>query len=144
MRWSNVPIPEGHVAALALGLGLHWLWPRRLFRSVWPARILGWPLLLLSGSGIAWAVSAARDTDLSRPSELVIAGPYRFSRNPMYVAWTVLYVACAMLVNTRWPLLLLPALLTHLHHVAVLREERMLEDAHGDEYRRYRRRVRRY
>jgi protein-S-isoprenylcysteine O-methyltransferase Ste14 len=101
--------------------------------------------LLLAGSmGTAWAVSAAGDVDLSRPSQLVAAGPYRFSRNPMYIAWTVLYIAAAILVNTRWPLLLMPALLTHMHYYVVLREERFLEQAHGDEYQRYRRRVRRY
>jgi protein-S-isoprenylcysteine O-methyltransferase Ste14 len=50
----------------------------------------------------AWAVSAAGDVDLSRPSQLVAAGPYRFCGNPMYIAWTVLYIATAILVNTRW------------------------------------------
>jgi protein-S-isoprenylcysteine O-methyltransferase Ste14 len=144
MRWSNIPLPEGHLACLALALGLHRLFPRRLFRSARPARALGWPLLLLSVLGAAWAVSAAQNVSLERPARLVLAGPYRYSRNPMYVAWTGLYVAAALLANSRWPLLLFPALAAHLHYCVILREEQALAAAFGDEYRRYRDRIRRY
>jgi protein-S-isoprenylcysteine O-methyltransferase Ste14 len=144
MRWSNIPVPEGHLTSLMVGVALQLLFPRRLFRSVWFTRALGWLMLLAGSLGVGWAVSAAREVDLNRPSQLVVAGPYRFSRNPMYIAWTVLYIATAILVNTRWPLLLLPALLTHMHYFVVLREERFLEQAHGDQYRLYCHRVRRY
>lgn len=92
---------------------------------------------------MAWAVRAAGDVEVADPAALVRAGPYAFSRNPMYAGWTLLYVGFAFLANALWPLLFLPAVASATHR-AVLREERSLERAFGDEYRSYRRDVGRY
>jgi hypothetical protein len=59
----------------------------------------------------ASAVRAAAGVDLERPDQLVDSGPYAFSRNPMYLAWTLGYVEVALVAGTAWPLLLLPAVL---------------------------------
>ncbi len=144
VRLSNVPLPEGHLAFLALGSGLHWLFPRPLFRSAWPKHVFGWPLLFFGALGVAWAVAAAQAVNLARPNRLVTAGPYQFSRNPMYVAWTMLYLAAALLANNRWLLLSLPGLVTLTHYFVIRREEQSLEQAFGAAYRRYRAQVRRY
>jgi protein-S-isoprenylcysteine O-methyltransferase Ste14 len=88
-------------------------------------------------------VRAAADVDLERPDQLVDNGPYAYSRNPMYVAWTVGYVGIALVAGTAWPLLLLPAVLV-VTQVAVLREERSLERRFGAAYRSYKTSVRRY
>ena len=77
-------------------------------------------------------------------SRLVTAGPYRFTRNPMYLGITLAYAGLALLIDTAWPLLLLPAVLALLMVVVVRREERYLERAFGDAYRAYRDRVRRW
>lgn len=77
-------------------------------------------------------------------SRLVTTGPYRFSRNPMYVGLTLTYVGLALLIDTAWPLFLLPVVVTLLMIVVVRREERYLDRAFGDDYRAYRRRVRRW
>jgi protein-S-isoprenylcysteine O-methyltransferase Ste14 len=61
----------------------------------------------------------------------------------MYVAWTLIYVGVAFVVNTTWPLVLLPAVLL-LTHRTVLREEGDQERRFGAEYRDYKDRVRRY
>jgi protein-S-isoprenylcysteine O-methyltransferase Ste14 len=90
----------------------------------------GWPLLLAGLWLGASAVRAAVGVDLERPDQLVDSGPYAFSRNPMYVAWTLGYVGVALVAGTAWPLLLLPAVLV-LTHVVVKREERCLERRFG-------------
>jgi protein-S-isoprenylcysteine O-methyltransferase Ste14 len=61
----------------------------------------------------------------------------------MYVAWTLIYLGVSLTLNTVWLLSLLP-LLAVLIHREVKREEHWLVEAFGDEYRTYRRRVRRY
>ncbi len=75
--------------------------------------------------------------------QLVTWGPYRFSRNPMYVGLTVAYVGLATLVNQAWPLVLLPAVLWGVTAV-IAREERYLRNAFGEAYGAYCRRTRRW
>lgn len=77
-------------------------------------------------------------------SRLVTSGPYRFTRNPMYVGLTLTYVGLALLIDTAWPLFVLPLVLVLLVVVVVRREERYLERAFGEAYRSYRHRVRRW
>ena len=142
-RWDNVPLPEPHLVGILLSAALHlarpWRLPgsRRLYSGV------GWTLV---GAGVAisaWAVRAASDVDLERPSALVSTGPYAISRNPMYVSWTSLYVGGALITRKSWMLLSLPLVGGIIHRV-VLREEHALEGAFGEEYFRYRKLVRRY
>lgn len=75
---------------------------------------------------------------------LVEYGPYRFSRNPMYVGLTVAYLGLAIEINAVWPILMLPVVLAALVRFVIRREERHLEQVFGDEYRDYRARVRRF
>jgi protein-S-isoprenylcysteine O-methyltransferase Ste14 len=77
-------------------------------------------------------------------SHLVASGPYRFSRNPMYVGLSVLYLGLALLFNVVWPIVLLPLVVFALYHLVIRREERYLADAFGDAYAAYRQRVRRW
>jgi protein-S-isoprenylcysteine O-methyltransferase Ste14 len=142
-RWANVPLPETFLVGLGAGLLLQVVAPWRL---PWPARAehaVGWPLLLAGLGLAAWAVRAAAGVDLQRPRQLVLRGPYAFSRNPMYVAATVAYAGIALVANATWPLLLLPGVLLATHVVAV-REERFLEGRFGAAYRSYKTSVRRY
>ena len=77
-------------------------------------------------------------------SRIVDTGPYRFTRNPMYTGFTIVYVAIAWAINTGWPLLLLPLVLIALYYLVVRREERYLLGAFGPEYESYKQRVRRW
>ena len=76
--------------------------------------------------------------------ELIFQGPYRFTRNPMYVGMTLLTIGLGVALNNLWmSLFALPALLV-VHAIAVLPEERYLSEKFGDGYRTYLTRVRRY
>jgi protein-S-isoprenylcysteine O-methyltransferase Ste14 len=142
-RWGNIPIPEAHLVGLGTGILLQVLTPRSLPWPAWIGPEAGWPLLLAGMWLGAWAVRAAARVDLERPNQLVDSGPYAFSRNPMYVAWTLGYAGVALVTGTAWPLLLLPVVLV-VTHLVVLREELSLERRFGDAYRSYKASVRRY
>lgn len=75
---------------------------------------------------------------------VVSSGPYRVSRNPMYVGATMTYVGVALMYNLLWPLLLLPGVIWMMQWAVIAREEEYLERKFGLAYQRYRHRVRRW
>jgi protein-S-isoprenylcysteine O-methyltransferase Ste14 len=76
--------------------------------------------------------------------ELIFSGPYRFTRNPMYLGMTVIILGLGLALDILWiSLFAAPALLV-VHFIAVLPEERYLSEKFGDSYREYLTRVRRY
>ena len=75
---------------------------------------------------------------------MVTDGPYRYSRNPLYLRVTLLYLGFAFLVNDVWLLAVLPLVLIVLYVGVIRREERYLEAKFGDEYRAYKATVRRW
>lgn len=75
---------------------------------------------------------------------LVRTGPYRFSRNPMYIALILLFTAFAILSGSISLNILIPVLVISLHFGVVLPEEYYLLNRFGDEYRDYCRNVRRW
>jgi protein-S-isoprenylcysteine O-methyltransferase Ste14 len=142
-RWGNIPIPKAHLVGLGTGILLQVVTPWSLPWPAWIRHGGGWPLILAGLWLGGWAVRAAAGVHLERPYRLVDRGPYAFSRNPMYLAWTAGYVGVALVAGTAWPLLLLPVVLVATQ-VVVLWEERSLERRFGDVYRGYRTSVRRY
>jgi protein-S-isoprenylcysteine O-methyltransferase Ste14 len=71
-------------------------------------------------------------------------GPYRFTRNPMYLGMTVAYVGFTLVFNTAWPLVLLLLVMIGMHRFVIRVEEAYLTELFGQEYAEYRRRVRRW
>ena len=80
-----------------------------------------------------------------RPArQLVTFGPYRFSRNPMFVGFSAIYVGLAVLLNMVWPLAVLPLVIAVLTLTVIRHEERYMATEFGDPYQTYCRRVRRW
>jgi protein-S-isoprenylcysteine O-methyltransferase Ste14 len=80
-----------------------------------------------------------------KPSpSLIVQGPYRFSRNPMYASMLLLQMALGVAFDNPWIVLLSAPALMAVHYLAVLPEERYLQEKFGEEYRLYASRVRRY
>jgi protein-S-isoprenylcysteine O-methyltransferase Ste14 len=136
-------VPEAHIVSIVLGALLHLARP-------WPVGLRRGPRLafgaVCGASGIllaGWATSAAGWVNIEDPDRVLVAGPYRFTRNPMYLGWALLHLGSALLANSRWMLLSLPLVLRWMHS-EVRREERALESRFGGEYRRYALRVPRY
>lgn len=75
---------------------------------------------------------------------LVTSGPYRFTRNPMYVGLSVAYIGEAAILHHIAPLVLLPLTIAYLNGVVIPVEEQRLAALFGAEYERYKTRVRRW
>jgi protein-S-isoprenylcysteine O-methyltransferase Ste14 len=117
--------------------------PWNLPGPAWAHHAVGCPLVAAGVALAVWAVAAAGAVDLAAPNRVVAGGPYAHSRNPMYVAWTFVYVGVSLVLGSAWPLVLLPAVLA-ITHREVLREERRLAASLGPEFTQYRETVRRY
>jgi len=75
---------------------------------------------------------------------LVTDGLFRFSRNPIYVSDTLIYVGLSLALNAWWALALTLALVWMMQVGVIAREEEYLERKFGDDYFRYKRQVRRW
>jgi protein-S-isoprenylcysteine O-methyltransferase Ste14 len=143
-KWSNVPLPEAHLAGLIAGILLNALCPRRISRRRLARGALG-SLSMLGGAGLAaWSVLEASDISIGSPDRLLTTGPYAITRNPMYLAWSAITLGVAFLLNTVWLLLLMPLVLLYVHLVDVKREEKELAARFHQEYAAYRAKVPRY
>lgn len=106
------------VAGAVLGLGL-------------------WPVVLFRRSGeneVPWTPTNA----------IVEHGPYRLTRNPMYLMMVLACIGIAIILWNAWILILTPACALILNQFAIKPEEAYLERAFGESYRAYKRRVRRW
>jgi protein-S-isoprenylcysteine O-methyltransferase Ste14 len=117
--------------------------PRKL------ARCLGLPLLGGGALLLGWFERAMRQADTPtspyKPVEhIATEGPFRYTRNPGYLAMTLIYAGIASLANALWANLLLPASLLVIQHGVIEREERYLEGKFGEEYLSYKAQVRRW
>jgi protein-S-isoprenylcysteine O-methyltransferase Ste14 len=80
-----------------------------------------------------------------RPANaLVTSGPYRITRNPMYVSFVLLYIGVTLWLNTWWPALVLPLVILVIDRAVIRNEERYLASAFPNEYAEYRANVRRW
>lgn len=77
-------------------------------------------------------------------SALCTGGPFRFSRNPIYVGDWCFLIGAAVWLRTAWPLVFAPLIWASLRYAVIRHEEAHLEARFGEEYRRYKARVRRW
>jgi protein-S-isoprenylcysteine O-methyltransferase Ste14 len=117
--------------------------PRRV------ARTLGWPLLAC-GLGVGFLGTremrrAETNVDPYKPvTTLVTGGPFRFTRNPLYLSMTLIYGGISALANALPAVLLLLIVLRLMQRGVIEREERYLESKFGDEYIEYKGKVPRW
>jgi protein-S-isoprenylcysteine O-methyltransferase Ste14 len=80
----------------------------------------------------------------SPTTALVTTGPYRISRNPIYLGFTLVAAGIAMAARSGWTLLLVPMVVGAIDRLVITREQRDLAARYGQEYQRYRARTRRW
>jgi len=143
-----VPPPLIYVAFFLAGLGVQRYAPAPSL-PVAMGRVVGGGLVLLCLLLSTWSFRRFWSSGTSivpvRPTTaLVIEGPYRFTRNPMYLGLLFLYAGIACWFGLVWALLLAPVLVWVVGVSVIRREERYLTRKFGDEYRRYQAHVRRW
>jgi len=142
------PPPVLYGAALIIASALHWFWPLPIFR----ASVVRWLGIAVVALGLALVLqvfrtmrAAGTNVDPRRPTTAIVTtGLFRFSRNPIYVGLTLMYLGLTLAFNTWWGLVLLGPLLLTMHRGVILREERYLEQTFSEPYRQYCSMVRRY
>ena len=145
----HVPVPWIYVLTYLAGVGLELLRPVRS-RSAPAGVAIAGALLFLAGAVIAgWSLLIfhrhGTTTVPGRTSaKLVTWGPYRFTRNPMYVGLALAYLGETGILKQAWPAVLLPLTLAYVNGIVIPVEEGRLEEAFGDDYDRYRSRVHRW
>jgi len=101
-------------------------------------------LLLMAWGFIVFFRAGTPVVPVRPASRLVTEGPFRFTRNPMYLGLTAAYVGLAIVLNFAWPIVLLPLVLIVLRALVVSREEAHLRRRFGGEYAEYCANVRRW
>ena len=137
------------LSAVLTGLMLHALWPREIPLAAGLAWI-GVPLFI--GLGFTIIALSCREFARARTSirpdrganALIRTGPFRWSRNPLYLAVSLLIVGIGVWVNSLWVLLMLLPLVLVMSRAVIAREERYLEHKFGQVYVDYKQSVRRW
>lgn len=103
-----------------------------------PSAILGiWSLFEF------WNANTTLRPDKSS-SFLVVIGPYRITRNPMYLSLTLLYIGLGFLLSIAWAFFFLPVIIFIMNSYVIRREELYLETRFGEQYCLYKNQVRRW
>ena len=142
------PPPLIYAAGLVAGLLANRRRPTPFLPRVL-SKMLGWPLVAGGLSLGLWGFREMRragtNVDPYHPTTAIVeGGPYGFTRNPLYVGMTLVYAGISARANALPAALLLPVVLHLVDRAVIEREERYLEGKFGEEYLRYKGRVRRW
>jgi len=141
--------PAPYAAAMLAG----WWLDRRFLPLGWDdgaaSRPLGWVWLVAGLAMMAWTFwTFRRHRTTVNPyraaSTLCTSGPFRFSRNPIYLGDWFILIGIALLLNSMWPLAFAPLIWAMLRFGVIQHEEVHLEAKFGDAYREYKTQVRRW
>ena len=149
----NIPVPWVFVLVYFMGVGIQHLLPLALFprKPFWSHLfyVVGITLTVLGSLLAGWCLKIFRNArtttvPFKTPSQLITRGPYTFSRNPMYVSLTMIYIGEAFIFKAGWSLTLLLSVLAYLNWVVIPVEEKRLAVTFSRDYAAYCSRVRRW
>ena len=140
--------PFVYLSAILAGVALDFIRPLRLLPDEVGA-LIGLPIavaaLVLFVLSVRRFTAAGTPVPANRPTTAIVrSGPYRWSRNPIYVAFSMLQLGIASWLNSAWVLGTLAVALGLMTWVVIPREERYLERKFGSEYLEYKAKVRRW
>jgi len=141
--------PIAWALAALVGLTLQWVVSLPFMPASVPAGWIGGIVFVLALALFAWAIATMTRAGSNVPTNLptttiVETGPYRFTRNPIYLGMFLGLVGLAIAFDSLWLLVMLVPFSLAIRYGVVAREEAYLERKFGDAYRQYRARVRRW
>ena len=144
----KVPPPLIYMLGLLVGVGIEQLVPTPNLPGPVALAAAGVGIaasLYLDGGATRNFLRAGTRMEPWKPSSvLVTTGPYRFTRNPMYVGMACLYLGASLAFGYLWSAALLPVVLLVIDRAVIAREERYLTRRFGEPYLKYREQVRRW
>lgn len=140
--------PLVYLSSVVAGTVLDVVWPLPFFPRVL-ALPVGSSLVVIAMALFSYSVRQLRAAGTpvpgNRPTTVIVrTGPYRFGRNPIYLAFSLLHLGIAIWVNSLWLIATLIAAVALMALVVIPREERYLERRFGAEYLDYKASVRRW
>lgn len=152
MSARGAPVKVLPPVLFAVPFALSWLvhrrWPEPIGLGA-PGRVAG-ALVVLAGLGVMlWAYREFRRRGTTvipwrAVSALATTGPYRISRNPIYLGDALIYLGASLILDSWWPLPWVPPIMALTYRVAIRHEEAYLSRHFGRAYAEYRLRVRRW
>ena len=141
--------PLAWALAVVTGFVLDWLEPVAFVPEDWPAGLLGAVVFVLALALGVWALDtmtrAGTNVPTNRPTTTIVeGGPYRFTRNPIYMGMFGGLIGLGIAFDNLWLTLMLVPFALVIRYGVVAREEVYLERKFGQAYRDYRKRVRRW
>src|SRR3989304_5249965 len=138
--------PLIYLYSILIGLTLQFVWPLKVLPAPLEATVGGSLILVaivLFTLSVREFLAAGTAIQTHRPTTTILrTGPYRFSRNPVYLSFTLLCIGIGVWVNSAWLLGLLIPTLVVISYGVIAWEERNLGQKFGDEYLRYKASVR--
>ena len=148
---ANVAVrpPIAWALAFVAGLGVDWLYPLRFIPVSIPSAWLGSAVFAVGFALAIWAIVAIRKAgtrvETNKPTTTIVAnGPYRFTRNPIYIGMLLGQAGLAVGFDSLWILATLVPFYLVIRYGVIAREEAYLERKFGDVYLGYKSRVRRW
>ncbi|MCC5857847.1 MAG: isoprenylcysteine carboxylmethyltransferase family protein [Ectothiorhodospiraceae bacterium] len=144
----KIPPPLIYLGVFVIGAGLSLVLPVAEMPKL-PLRMLAGVLVILwlvfdLGSMLVFHRAKTGIAPAQPVTQLVTWGPYRYTRNPMYLGMLCLYLAASIWFNLLWALLFLPLLIWLISRYVIAKEEEYMERKFGEDYRQYREKVRRW
>jgi protein-S-isoprenylcysteine O-methyltransferase Ste14 len=147
-RKRRIIPPAWALLALLASLALHrWLPLAQVLPAPWTwsgVMLIALALLLMLSAMAGFRRAGTPVVPFERSTALVTGGPYRFTRNPMYLGLTLLLLGIALLQGSLGACLPVPAFVAIIQKNFIEGEERFLAEIFGGQYRSYQRRVRRW
>jgi protein-S-isoprenylcysteine O-methyltransferase Ste14 len=146
----HIPVPWVFVLTYLIGLLLQVVFPiiihsqELLFVKIFGIVLFGIGAFIASWSLIIFRKARTTTTPGERSKKLIIQGPYRFTRNPMYVSLTLAYLGEAGFLTQPWPVFVLPLVLAYVNWIVIPLEEETLKNEFKNEYENYCTHVRRW
>ena len=144
----STPPPLIFAAGFTAGLFLNWLLPVHAFSAA-PFKIASRILTVAAGLLALWAAwtmhRAGTHINPRRPATTIVTnGPFRFTRNPLYLSLAILSLGAALFFDIAWALLALIPTVIIVQKYVICREERYLEAKFGTTYLEYKKKTRRW
>lgn len=144
----RIPPPLLHLGGLLVGYGLdqalHWTLPAWPGQYALATALALFAVLLLAGAMVQFYRHRTTILPHRAARELITGGVFRLTRNPIYLAFALLHLGCALSLSSPGMLIMLPPILWVMHHHVIAAEEAFHEQQFGDQWQRYRQRVRRW
>ena len=147
----KIPVPWVFILVYLFGVLLQLIFPIAIhsLEMVFVMKISGIIFFVIGAFFACWSLFIFhKGHTTTTPGEasniLVTNGPYRFSRNPMYISLTLAYLGEAGLLTQVWPILALPLMFVYLKRIVIPLEENLLKKVFDGDYVNYCTRVRRW